>query len=158
MLRVGDRAPDFRAETTAGNPVRLSELHGRYVVIYFFPRAFTSGCTLQTQRFRDNYPEIRALGAEVIGVSTDGFDKQCRFAKAEGVSFPLIGDDSQTISRAYGALRSILGFDRRITFVIDGEGVVRAVFHHEFQILKHLDDVLGFLRDASRAARNKNST
>lgn len=151
MLDVGQKAPDFTADASDGRRLRLSELRGKVVVLYFFPAAFTPGCTAETNRFRDNYADIQALGAEVVGVSTDGFEDQCRFAKAQAVTFPMVGDAGGYISRDYGVLWPLIRRDKRVTFVIDAEGIVRARFHHEFQVSKHLDDVLAFLREAQKA-------
>lgn len=146
MLKVGEKAPDFTAQTSDGKTLTLSSLRGQKVVLYFFPKAFTPGCTAQARQFRDNYPELKALGAEVMGVSTDDSRTQCDFAAENNVSFPLIGDRGATISRAYGVLWPLIGVDRRVTFVLDEDGVVRAVFRHELQVLRHLDDVVSFLR------------
>jgi peroxiredoxin Q/BCP len=145
MLKVGERAPDFSAESTTGKPVSLQALRGQPVVIYFYPKAFTPLCSAEARKFRDNYPEIQALGAEVIGVSVDTHDVQCRFAVEQGVKFPLIPDHDKAVSRLFGVLWPLLPIDKRVTFVIDAEGVVRAVFHHEIQVLKHLDEVVAFL-------------
>lgn len=145
MLKVGEPAPDFTAQATNGAAVSLRELRGRPVVIYFFPRAFTMGCTHETRRFRDHYDELRALGAEIIGVSTDCFDTQCRFAGDNQLPFPLVGDESKRLCEAFGVLWPLIRIPQRITFVVDEEGIIRAVFHHEVQISRHLDDVLQFL-------------
>ncbi|MBZ0115697.1 MAG: peroxiredoxin [Sandaracinaceae bacterium] len=145
-LEVGDSAPPIDAQSTDGRRIRLADYQGRYVVLYFFPKAFTPGCTAQARRFRDNYPELRELGAEVIGVSVDDQATQCDFANRERVKFPMIGDADEAISRAYGTRRAFLPFDKRVTFVIDPDGKVAATFHHELQISKHLDEVLHFLR------------
>jgi peroxiredoxin Q/BCP len=149
-VEIGQLAPDFRATNTRSEPVSLAGFRGRYLVLYFFPKAFTPGCTREARRFRDNYPEIRSLGGEVLGVSIDEPDVQCEFAEREKTSFPLVADHDGSISRAYGVKRRLLPLDRRVTFVIDPEGIVRARFEHEFQVNRHLDDVLRFLRDATR--------
>src|SRR5438309_10309166 len=83
MLKIGDHAPDFTAQATNGSTVSLSALRGHPVVIYFFPKAFTMGCTVETRRFCDNYEQIKKLGAELIGISADKFDAQCKFARSE---------------------------------------------------------------------------
>lgn len=145
MLKIGDKAPDFTAQATNGDTVSLSALRGRPVVVYFFPKAFTMGCTVETRQFRDNYNELRALGAEVIGISADKFDQQCRFATEHTLPFPLIGDEDKRICDSFGVLWPLIKIPQRITFVIDEQGVVQAVFHHEVQISRHLDDVRKFL-------------
>jgi thioredoxin-dependent peroxiredoxin len=143
--RVGDVAPDFTARTTKGELVTLSSLRGNHVVLYFFPKAFTPGCTRQTQRFRDAHADIVELGGMVLGVSVDDFETQCDFAAAMQASFPMIGDEDLSVSQLYGVLRPFLKLAKRVTFVIDRDGVVRGVFEHEFQISKHLDAVLHLL-------------
>jgi peroxiredoxin len=146
MLKAGDRAPDFTARTTDGGVLSLATKRGRWVVLYFYPKAFTPGCTTETRLFRDNYADLTAQGAEVVGVSLDDYETQCRFAGAEKVTFPLIADEDKSISRAFGVLWPLVPVDKRVTFVIDPQGMVRAVFRHEFQVLKHLDDVNAFLK------------
>jgi peroxiredoxin len=148
-LRIGDPAPDFQGQVEGRN-VRLADYRGRYLVIYFYPKAFTPGCTRETLRFRDNYQELRALGADVVGVSSDQPEVQCEFATHTQVQFPLIADRHDLISALYGAKRKLLPFDKRVTFIVDPEGRIAARFEHEFQVSKHLDDVLGFLRKQMR--------
>jgi peroxiredoxin Q/BCP len=147
MLRVGAPAPDFTGQATDGSTVKLADLRGSYVVLYFFPKAFTPGCMQETQRFRDAYADLSALGAKVIGISVDDHETQCKFAEAAKANFPMIGDEDGAISTLYGVLRPFLKLDRRVTYVIDPQGIVRGVFEHEFQISKHLDGVLHLLEE-----------
>ena len=88
MVQVGDPVPDLELETTAGK-IRLPQLRGKKVVLYFFPKAFTTGCTRELKRFTELYDEFRKLGAEVIGVSVDGLETQRKFAERHGARFPL---------------------------------------------------------------------
>ena len=148
MLKVGDRAPDFTAQSTSGGAVSLAALRGKTVVLYFFRRAFTPNCTVQTLGFRDNYPELAALGCEVVGVSSDSHATQCRFVAEHLVTFPRVADADRSISRAYDALFWITPVSHRVTYVIDEGGTIIGVFNHEFQVLKHLDEVLRFVRSA----------
>ena len=150
MLKVGDPAPALSAVTSDGKTVDLSTLRGKRVVVFFFPKAFTLGCTIETRRFRDHYSEIAALGAEVVGVSVDSAERQCEFASAEGVPFPMVGDASRTISRSFDVLRPILGVSQRVTYVIGPEGRIEAAFHHELMVGKHLEDVKRHLEQAAR--------
>ena len=96
-------------------------------------------------------PELRARNAEVVGVSSDGFDRQCEFARALELSFPLIADPEGTVARQYGARRALLNLDRRVTYVIDPEGLVASAFHHELAIGRHDADVRDFLARAAPA-------
>jgi peroxiredoxin Q/BCP len=149
MLRPGDIAPDFEAVGCKGQRVRLSDSRGKKrVVLFFFPKAFTPACTLEVRHFRDHHEKIAALNAELIGVSVDTHEKNCRFAEAEGLQFTLIGDETRAISEKYGVVWPVLKIDRRATFVIDERGVVEDVFHREFHVSKHLDDVLARLSAA----------
>jgi peroxiredoxin Q/BCP len=146
MISVGDEAPDFAAMDCRGRPVRLSAYRGRRVALFFFPRAFTPGCTIENRAFRDNYGLIQSLGAELIGVSVDSVQRQCEFAERENLRFPLIGDESKEIGRSYGVLWPILEIDRRVTFIVGPDGRVEQVIRHELRVYRHLDDVLAWLR------------
>lgn len=149
MLKVGERAPTFSAPTAGGPLVSLEALRGKIVVLYFFRKAFTRNCTVETKGFRDNYNDLRALGAEVIGVSPDEMAAQCAFARELGVTFPLIADSDRTITGSYDVKFMFLPLIHRVTYVIDRSGVIAGVFNHEFQVVKHLDEVLRFVRDLS---------
>jgi peroxiredoxin Q/BCP len=143
MVSPGDVAPDFEAVDCAGRTVRLKDFRGqKKVVLFFFPRAFSPACTLEVRNFRDNHERIAALNAELIGVSVDRSERNCRFAQAEGLQFRLIGDESRAISQLYGVVWPVLRIDRRATFVIDEAGRVEDVIHHEVQVYRHLEDVL----------------
>jgi len=152
MLAAGDVAPDFQTTDCEGNPVSLAALRGRKVVLFFFPRAFTPACTLEVRNFRDNYERIRELNAELIGVSVDRAERNCRFARAEGLQFTLLGDESRAISEKYGVVWPVLRIDRRATFLIDEDGKVEDVIHHEVQVYRHLEDVLERLQRAGAGA------
>lgn len=145
MLKVGDRAPDFSAVATTGETIDTRALRGKKLVVYFFPKAFTPGCTRESTRFRDAYDDIAKLDGQVIGVSVDDHKTQCDFAKSLRVTFPMIGDKDKRISKSFGVLWPLIGFDRRVTFIIDRDGVVAGVLTHEFQIVKHLDETLVLL-------------
>ncbi len=143
MLQRGDIAPDFDAVDCRGERVTIGEYKGkRKVVLFFFPRAFTPACTLEVRNFRDNHDRISTAGAELIGVSVDRAERNCKFAEAEGLQFRLVGDESRMISELYGVVWPVLRIDRRATFVIDEQGVIIEVIHHEVQVYRHLEDVL----------------
>lgn len=143
MIQRGDIAPDFSATDCAGRSFKLSDYRGqRKVVLFFFPRAFTPACTIEIRAFRDNQALIESKGAVLVGVSVDNHHRQCDFAKSEHIDFHLIGDESRSISELYGVLWPVLKVDRRATFIIDEQGRVEDVLHHEVQVYRHLDDVL----------------
>jgi len=143
MVNVGDQAPDFSATDCKGRGFHLSDYRGKKkVVLFFFPKAFTPACTLEIRAFRDNQRLIESKGAVLVGVSVDNHVKQCEFAKSEGIDFHLVGDESREISEKYGVVWPVLKVDRRFTFIIDEQGKVEDVLHHEVQVYKHLDDVL----------------
>jgi peroxiredoxin len=146
MLGVGDTAPDISATATNGTHLVLSALEKPYAVVYFFPKAFTPDCTREAELFRNNYAELRLVGAEVIGISTDSFETQCKFAEKMSVAFPMIADADKKISAAYDVLWPVVGITHRVTFVIErSTRKILAVFKHELSADKHRDDVLLFL-------------
>jgi len=154
MLNVGDTAPDIDATTTTGARFILSESQKPFAVVYFFPKAFTPGCTREAELFRDNYAELQLVGAEVIGISTDNLETQCKFGAALKVTFPLVADPDKKISAAFDVLWPVVGIAHRVTFIIDrGAMKILATFNHELSADKHRDDVLLFLDDLYRKRR-----
>jgi peroxiredoxin len=147
MLSVGASAPPITARAVDGKILSLRELLGRPLIVYFFHKAFTPNCTIETKGFRDNYGELSELGFEVIGISTDSMETQCRFASRHGVSYPMIGDETRAIARAYDVLWPLIPFARRVAYVLDRNHTIVAVFRHEFQASRHLDEVLRFARE-----------
>src|SRR4051794_39192784 len=117
MLRVGDTAPPIDAVTSLGTRFVLAAQDGLCTVVYFFPKAFTPGCTREAKYFRDNQIELELAGASVVGISTDDNATQCRFAASVEARFPLIADADHAISRAYDVLWPIIGIAHRITYV-----------------------------------------
>ncbi len=159
MLKVGDPAPPIDAPGSDGKRFVLHEQGGLCTVIYFFPKAFTPGCTVETKEFRKNFMELNFAGASVVGISTDDDQTQCRFADSLQMPFPIVGDANLSICRAYGVLWPLVNLARRVTYVVgprpDGaEGrVVEAVFHHELFVTAHRDDVLRFVNAKFQASR-----
>ncbi|WP_437567790.1 peroxiredoxin [Sorangium sp. So ce542] len=153
MLKVGELAPEIDKLATDGQRFVLSRQGGLCTVVFFFPKAFTPGCTVETRQFRDNHVELALAGASLVGISTDDHRTQCRFAESHNVPFPMIADDDRSVCRAYGVLWPLIGVARRVTYVIAPDLRVAAVFHHELQATKHRDDVLAFVDERFRAAR-----
>jgi peroxiredoxin len=154
LLEPGDVAPEIDAKASDGSRFVLSNQADRLcTVVYFFPKAFTPGCTQETKRFRDNYAELVLAGAAIVGISTDDHQTQCTFASSLHAPFPMIGDDDGSISGAYGVLWPVIGLARRVTFIVNPLRTIEAVFRHEVQIAKHRDDVIEHVDRLYRARR-----
>ena len=126
MLTNGATAPAFTAPTHDGRSLTLADLKGHPVVLYFYPRADTPGCTREAQGFRDAYPQFERAGVRIVGVSVDTVDDQRAFAEKCALPFPLVADPSKTIAGAYGVLGP-RGTARRVTFLLDAEGRISSV-------------------------------
>ncbi len=103
MLEVGKKAPSFTMESSDGGKVKLSELAGKVVVLYFYPRDNTPGCTVEAENFRDAVPALKKLGAVVLGVSKDSIASHCKFRDKFELNFPLLSDPEGKVLEAYGA-------------------------------------------------------
>lgn len=129
-LAVGDLAPDFTLPTTDGATLRLADLRGGHVIVYFYPAAMTAGCTTEACDFRDSLEPLTAAGYTVVGVSPDRPERLAQFAAQEGLTFPLASDPGAEVLKAWGAYgekvkegRTVLGVIRS-TVVVDPDGVV----------------------------------
>ncbi|MGH7280729.1 MAG: peroxiredoxin family protein, partial [Polyangiaceae bacterium] len=130
------------------------ERTGLCTVIYFFPKAFTPGCTKEAKMFASNYPELQMARAEVVGISSDALDKQCAFAKSTGATFPMIGDSTGAICKSYGVLFPLVKIARRVTFVVDNaDHKIVGRTEHLLDIGRHRDHVLGIVDELARARR-----
>ena len=152
MLREGTPAPDFEGALDDGSTFRLSELRGhKNVVLYFYPKDFTPGCTREACAFRDNYSDVEQHDAIIAGVSTDSVGSHQRFREHHELPFPLIADPEKRIVRLYDA-DGFLGITTaRVTYVIDKEGVIRAALRHDFAVARHLPEVLDALESIQGA-------
>lgn len=126
MIEIGSVAPNFEAVDAKGTTFRLADLRGKRVVLYFFPKSFTTGCTMETKEFAELSPTLTAKGVQVVGVSVDAPETQSRFAAQCRADFPIVADPRKEIARAYGVL-SFWGIANRVTFFLDENGVVRDV-------------------------------
>ncbi len=147
-LPAGIQAPDFASQDQDGRPTSLKSLRGKPVVLYFYPEDDTPGCTVEACGFRDNLGALQGHGAEILGVSTDDVESHRRFAEKFHLNFRLVADPKKEISRAYGVLGPD-GYARRVTYLIDGHGIIRQVFprvrpqEHPVEILKALAGLEG---------------
>mgnify|MGYP001772489795 CR=1 FL=1 len=140
-VNVGDYAPDFEAESTMGK-IRLSDFKGKNVVLYFYPKSFTSGCTRELKRFVDLYEEFKKLNTEIIGVSADSISTQKKFAEKFGAKFPLVDDKQKKIIGAYGVLNEKGTSAQRVTFIIDSNGKVVEILRNLKKAEEHADKAL----------------
>jgi len=146
MLRPGTPAPDFTATLDDGSTFRLADERGkRHVVLYFYPKDFTPGCTAQACSFRDNYDAIRARGAVVIGVSADDTASHARFRERHALPFPLIADPERRLHELYDVKGWLPFLPPRVTYVIDREGIIRAALRHDLRVSAHVPEVLAAL-------------
>ena len=138
-VQVGDKAPDFTLPSQSGEPVRLQDRLGeRVVVLYFYPKDNTPGCTAEACAFRDSHETFTDAGAEVIGVSSDSADKHAAFSGRHKLPFTLLADRGGRVRKAYG-VPAVLGLlPGRVTYVIDRTGTVRHIFNSMTNIDKHV--------------------
>ena len=150
QLKAGQKAPAFSLPNQDGNVVSLSQFKGKKVVLYFYPKDDTPGCTKESCAFRDGMDEIRESGAVVLGVSGDSVDSHKKFAKKFNLNFPLLSDERKTVLQAYGVWkekslygRKFMGIERT-TFIIDEQGTIDDIFQ-KVKVDGHLEEVLGEL-------------
>jgi peroxiredoxin Q/BCP len=146
-LSVGEKAPEFTLPSSTGAPLALSSLLGRKpIVLFFYPKDDTPGCTVEACGFRDRYEAFGEAGAEVLGVSSDSLESHQRFAAKHKLPMTLLSDADGKVRALYG-VRTTLGIlHGRATFVIDARGVVRHVFVSQFRFKRHVDEALEVVR------------
>lgn len=146
-VEVGAQAPDFTLPDQKGQPVSLGEFKGRKaVVLYFYPRDNTPGCTAEACAFRDSYEVFKDAGAEVVGISSDSADSHEGFAARYKLPFVLLSDTGGKVRKLYGVSSTLGLLPGRVTYVIDKEGVVRHVFNSQFAATKHVEEALKILK------------
>lgn len=154
-LEVGDKAPNFSLPDQTGSKVALEMLKGRQVVLYFYPKDDTPGCTTEACGFRDSLASIKKTDAVVLGVSLNGKDSHQKFIAKYRLTFPLLSDVEKVVSKAYGVYKEKSMYGKRYwgiersTFVIDPAGKLKAVFR-KVKVDGHVEEVLGALKSSSR--------
>ncbi len=150
QLKIGQKAPAFALPNQDGKVMRLSDFKGKKVVLYFYPKDDTPGCTKESCAFRDGLDEIHASGAVVLGVSADSVDSHKKFVKKFNLNFPLLSDETKTVLQAYGVWkekslygRKFMGIERT-TFIIDEQGKLDDIFQ-KVKVDGHLEEVLAEL-------------
>ena len=151
-LAVGSKAPEFTLPNQHGKLVSLAEvLQAGPVVVYFYPRDDTPGCTAEACKFRDDYQEFSEAGAQVLGISADSVESHAKFAQKFRLPFDLLADTDDAVHTRYGVEKQ-LGFLRgRVTYVIDATGVVRHSFDSKINAVAHVRDALAVLRKLPKA-------
>ena len=150
MLQEGDIAPELSLESGAGDTIRLADLRGRRVVLFFYPKDDTSGCTKEACGFRDAKAELEALGVVVLGVSPDGVGSHGRFRDKYALNFPLLADTDHSVAEAYGAWGTKKLYGReyegvlRSTFLIGADGRIEKIYR-KVKPAGHADEVLADL-------------
>ena len=153
MVKVGDLASDFELSDAAGKMVRLGQFRGKNVVLYFYPKDETPGCTKEAHSFRDNYQLFKKMGAEVIGISADSCQSHQEFAKHHALQFILLSDSEKQVRKLYGVPSTIGLLPGRVTYIIDRNGVVRHIFSSQFRPKKHIEEALSALKALTEPAR-----
>ena len=152
MLKTGTPAPDFTATLDDGSEFSLSAHRGqKHVVLYFYPKDFTPGCTAEACSFRDNYGAISGYDAIIVGVSGDDSGSHTSFKEKHELPFPLLSDPDGKIRDLYDAKGWIPWMPPRVTYVIDKEGTVRAAMRHDFKVDAHVPEVLKALEKLAPA-------
>jgi peroxiredoxin Q/BCP len=141
---VGDVAPDFTLRSQSGEEVSLGDFVGRKraIVLFFYPKDDTPGCTKEACSFRDDYEQFEKLEAEVIGISSDSVRSHERFVEKHGLPFGLLSDEGGEVRKIYGVPNTLGLFPGRVTYVIDEEGVVRHVFSSRIGVTRHVEQAL----------------
>lgn len=147
-LQIGDTAPNFKSIDQAGNSISLADYKGKKLVLFFYPKASTPGCTVEACNLSDNYSRFTALGYDVLGVSADSAKRQSNFKEKHGFPYPLLADEDKSVINAFGVWgpKKFMGKEyngiHRTTFVIDAHGLIEDIIfkvktkQHTSQILK----------------------
>jgi peroxiredoxin Q/BCP len=150
---VGSAAPDFTLNSQEGTPVSLKDFRGKWVVLYFYPKDMTTGCTIEAHNFQRDQPQYSERNAVVLGVSVDSVDSHKQFCAKDGLSFKLLADTEKTVAAEYGSLMNmgIVKIAARNTFIIDPEGKIERVYS-KVDPNKHSQEVLAALDELHKSA------
>lgn len=153
-LETGTPAPDFSAKDQDGNTVSLSDFKGKSnLVVFFYPKAFTPGCTKQACTFRDSMERLSALDAKVVGISSDTVEDQDRFGKQYNLAYPLLADEGGKIRAAFQVPSTFGILAGRVTYVIDKEGIIREIFNSQLNVTEHVAVAERALKEITASAK-----
>ena len=146
-IKIGDKAPVFTLPDKDGKPVNLSDFIGRTaVILFFYPKDESYGCTKEACSFRDNYEDFKESGAEVIGISADDAESHRKFAVNHKLPFILLSDKDKSVATLYGAGNSLGILPGRVTFVIDKQGIVRMAYSSQVNFKKHVEEAIEMVK------------
>ncbi|MGX1902313.1 peroxiredoxin Q/BCP [Thermolongibacillus altinsuensis] len=154
MVQIGQLAPDFALKASNGEMVQLSDFRGKYVVLYFYPKDMTPGCTTEACDFRDHYREFQDLNAVILGISTDSLERHQKFIEKYSLPFLLLVDEQHEASEKYGVWKLKKNFGKeymgieRSTFIIDPNGILIKEWR-KVKVNGHVEEVLKFLKEIS---------
>jgi peroxiredoxin Q/BCP len=146
-IKVGDRAPAFTLPNQSGTPINLANLLGQKpIVLYFYPKDDTPGCTAESCAFRDSYEIFQEAGAEVIGISADNLTSHQKFATKYRLPFTLLSDTDNRVRKLYGVPATLFILPGRVTYVIDRQGIVQHIFDSQLDFNGHVKEALKVLQ------------
>jgi thioredoxin-dependent peroxiredoxin len=151
--RVGAKAPDFTLPSQSKEMLRLKDLLGKPVVLFFYPKDNTLGCTKEVCAFRDDFEEFGKLDAEVIGISSDSVESHKAFAEKHDLPFALLSDEGGKLRKLYGVPNTLGLIPGRVTYLIDEQGVVRCIFSSQLGVERHVQEAIDALRGHQRARK-----
>jgi peroxiredoxin Q/BCP len=156
-MNINDKAPEFTLPDQNGKEVSLKSLRGKYVALFFYPRADTPGCTIEACEFRDSYKKIQATGAVILGISPDQPKDQKKFEEKFGLPYPLLGDADKKVCNAFGVIQEKNMYGKKVTgvarttFIIGPDGKIKHIFH-KVKPEGHAQEVLAYLKEAGKDA------
>lgn len=155
-LKIGDIAPDFTLVSQSGKKISLKDFREKKnIVLYFYPKDYTTGCTAEACAFRDSYEVFKQEGAEVIGISSDTKESHTSFASDYKLPFTLLSDDTGEVRKLYGVPKTLGLLPGRVTYVIDQKGIIIHIFSSQIMPKKHIDEALRILKDLGKEGLKK---
>ena len=141
-LKEHQKAPDFNLESTSGDAFNLSEQKGEPIILFFYPKNFTKVCTAEVCEFRDAFSEFRNLNVKVIGISQDSIASHHKFKKENKLPFELLSDPKGKVAKLYKATIPVIGMNRRITYLIDKDLKIKAIYENMFTADQHVKEMI----------------
>ncbi|MFK5947375.1 MAG: peroxiredoxin [Methylococcales bacterium] len=155
-LKIGDKAPEFSLFDDKNNMHNLSDYQGKWLVLFFYPKDNTPGCTIEACQFRDNYVAISTENTKILGISTDKIDSHSQFIRKYQLPFPLLSDNTGSISKFYGSLFKLgpIKFCKRHSFIIDPEGNIAKIYR-KVTPAQHSKQIIVDIKDLQASYNNK---